>query len=347
VEFGGGGFGGYHFGGDVDTAYHIGPGYYNFVPIGRMGDPNLRGAIVNRNHNFSIINRTTNVTNINIGSNSGTNRFGQVRANGPSLSAVNAQSSRPVRTLRLTTAGGPGRASVQGNSLAVFAPRINSATVRQARPASVSRNIGQASFNRGDSITRPLAVTPSVRPAAPTPAEIQQAHLAQAHIPASAGVATTRTPVRSVNLIAQPPVVESHPTGAVNHTTTFHPQATANGTVPRAEQNFTGQPETQTHPVNRTTEHDRAPATTSSNRPENSTVVHHPTAETFHPQSTPPTSFHEERHETSHPEVEHRASAPHTEAHAEVSHPVSHPSGGGKPTAKPAAKKPAPDDKKP
>jgi hypothetical protein len=57
---------GFHFGGDVDVNFHIGAGCYNFVSLGDMGERNYRGRFVDRSRNFTIINNTTNITNINV-----------------------------------------------------------------------------------------------------------------------------------------------------------------------------------------------------------------------------------------------------------------------------------------
>src|SRR3984957_6600855 len=67
AEFGGGGgWATFHFGGDVDLSFNIGPGCYNFVRVGDMGYPNYRGHFLDRSRNFTVINNTTNITNINI-----------------------------------------------------------------------------------------------------------------------------------------------------------------------------------------------------------------------------------------------------------------------------------------
>ena len=206
AEFGGGGvFGGFHFGSDVDVNFHIGPGCYNFVAVGDLGNPNYRGAYLPRANNFVVINKTTNITNININktviNNYGTAgaaaNFRGVKANGPSIKDVNAQSRTPVQTVHLTAMNQPGRSNLQGGSLAVYAPALNPASMHQARPAQVARTIPHATFNRGDSVTKPLAVNASVRPTAPTAEEVQAAQTAQLHAPASARVVTAKTRVKT------------------------------------------------------------------------------------------------------------------------------------------------------
>ena len=191
---------GFHFGGDVDVNFHIGAGYNNFVRVEDMGERNYRGHFVNRSNNFAIINHTTNVTNINFrGNRGGGNAFAGISVGGPPINAVNAKARTHVQTVKLTTAAQPGPSALHGNSLAVFAPRINPATAQQSRPANVGQTIGHPTFNRGDSITKPLAVTANVRPPAPTPQAIQAAQQALAHVPASAKIATESTPFHAAN----------------------------------------------------------------------------------------------------------------------------------------------------
>ncbi len=188
---------GFHFGSDVDVSFDIGPGCYNFVNVDDMGYPNYRGRYVDRSRNYVIINRTTNITNINVNKNGGAGAgFRGVSVGGPSLAEVNARSRQRVATVQLTAASQPGRSTLQGNSLAVYAPRVNPATLHTARPAQVARTLAHPTFNRGNSITKPLAVTANVRPTAPTAAAIQAAKTAQSNAPATARIATAKTTVR-------------------------------------------------------------------------------------------------------------------------------------------------------
>jgi len=205
AEFGGPGVDvgiGFHFGGDVDVNFNIGAGCYNFVNIGDMGYPNYRGHFLDRSRNYTIINRTTNITNINVNKtviNNGTAgaAFRGVAVGGPSINEVNAHARQRIQTVQLTAANQPGQSSLQGNSLAVYAPRVDPASIKQARPARVAQTIAHPTFNRGDSITKPLEVTASVRPPAPSAAAIQAAEAAQLHAPAKARIATTKTRVKT------------------------------------------------------------------------------------------------------------------------------------------------------
>ena len=131
---------GFHFGSDVDVAFHIGAGCYNFVPVRDIGEPNYRGRFVPRENNYTVINRTTNITNITVNNvtvnNNGGNRtnFQGVTTGGREFNAINAQSRHPMQHYQLTAAQQPGRSTVQGNNLAVFAPQVNPASAQQAKP---------------------------------------------------------------------------------------------------------------------------------------------------------------------------------------------------------------------
>jgi hypothetical protein len=190
---------GFHFGNDVDVSFDIGAGCYNFLPVGDMGESNYRGRFANRGDNYGIINNTTNVTNINVNNNSGhgnaANNFRGVTAGGPSLKAVNAHSKQRIQTLQFTQASQPGKSALQGNSLAVFAPRMAPAAGQQAKPARVARSINHPTFNRGDSITKPLDITASVKTPSPTPHAIEAAQKAEANAPATAKIAMGNAPM--------------------------------------------------------------------------------------------------------------------------------------------------------
>ena len=206
----------FHFGNDVDVSFGIGPGFYNFVPVDRIGDPNLRGAIVDRHTNYGIINRTTNITNITINNNGpagAAGSFAAIRAGGPPIAEINRGQTR-IQTVQLAAAGQPGRSTLAGNSLAVYAPRFNPATATQARPAQVAGTVTKPQFNRGVSISHPMNVTRSITAPAATPQQVTAAKTALAHVPTSAKIATTKTHLKSppsTPLTALKPVVATAP----------------------------------------------------------------------------------------------------------------------------------------
>jgi hypothetical protein len=201
----------FHIGGDCDSYYGIGAGWYHFVPVNYLGAPNYRGHYANRHDNYAIINGTTNVTNLNVirnGAGSGPGGFAQVTNGGPSLAQVNAVAAAPVQQVRLTGASQPGATLLANNSLALFAPRVTPASGRGFQPSRVGGSLGQATINRGVDITRPFAATRNLPAPAPTPAQIQQAQFAQANVPSGARVVTASTPV---NPVLQRPLTNFQP----------------------------------------------------------------------------------------------------------------------------------------
>ena len=346
-----GGWSTFHFGSDVDVNFNIGAGCYNFVRIGDMGERNYRGRYLDRSRNFTVINNTTNITNININRaelNNGARNFRGVSVGGPTIGEVNAHSRTHIQTVQLMAANAPGRSAQQGNSLAVFAPRVNPTTQHQARPAQVSQTLAHPTFNRGDSITRPLAVTASVRPAAPSAQAIQAAQTAQLHAPNTARIATERTQVKTP---ITAPLSSLAPTAAVHHTATTtspgvnqfnsnaqHSPATAPYTGQSVNHPYTPPGEvkpTQTyHPQ---TEASPAPTYHPSNTP--SVQTYHPQtqanpAPTYHPSNTPSVqTYHPQTQAnpapTYHPSNTPPAQVYHTPAPTETYHPQveqSHPS---------------------
>ncbi len=182
---------GFSFGSDCDTAFGIGPGCYNFIPIGYIGNPYYHGYYLDRSRNFVVINQTRNVTNIRYYS--GRPVFGGVTVGGPSLAEVNAHSRTHIEQMHLAATGTAGRSTINGGTLNIYAPRVNPATVRQARPTTVARTLTGVKVNRGTSITHLPAVNAELRPAAPSEAAIRAAEEAQAKAPASAHIATAKT----------------------------------------------------------------------------------------------------------------------------------------------------------
>jgi len=216
---------GFHIGGDCDSYYGIGAGWYHFVPVSFLGSANYRGHYANPHDNYVIINRTTNVTNLNITPNAAGNgpasRFSNISAGGPSLALVNASSATPVQRVSLTNTSRPGGGGrLANNSLALFAPRVVSGASPAAQPARIGGSLGPATVNRGIDVTRPLAVNRNLAAPAPTAGQIQQAQLAQYSAPLHARVVTTSTsvtPVLHTPLSAMQPVAQASPVHAQNN----------------------------------------------------------------------------------------------------------------------------------
>jgi hypothetical protein len=193
IDFGGVGFG-FHIGGDCDTAYGIGPGYYHFLPVGYLGARDYHGYYRNRNDNFALIGNTRNVTNIVVTNRRGSGQFGRVNAGGPNFATVNAQSRTPVQRVQLARSSRVGGGRLSGNQLAVYAPRVSAAGAgANYRPRSVGRTLNNVQVNRGTNIAQPLAVNSRLRPAAASAQQIEAAHTAEGHASRNAGIATAGT----------------------------------------------------------------------------------------------------------------------------------------------------------
>jgi len=223
---------GFHIGGDVDDYYGIGPELYIFIPIGCVGYHDYHHWYHNRHDNYGLVNHTTNVTNINVtrgGAVQGAATFTHVTVGGPLVSQVDAASETPVTRASLAQAGSPKAASLSGNTLAVYAPRVTTAATA-ARPATVTATLGATTINRGTDIERPLAVNPHLAPAPASVEQITAARSALDSAPASAKVLTDASAVRPVfqgSLVtlkpAAAPAVVQQP-----HGYTFAPSAVYN-----------------------------------------------------------------------------------------------------------------------
>jgi hypothetical protein len=199
---------GFHIGGDCDSYYGIGAGWYNFLPIVYLGDDDYRGYYAHRYDNYRLINHTTNVTNLNVNRSEEEGNFGGVTLGGPSFLQANAQSQTPIQRANLAFTDRVGGGAVNGRSLELFAPRVDVGTLQSARPSALSRSISHVSVNRGTDISRPLLVTSRLSAGNPTPEQIQQAHSAQASAPAFAKVATMNSAIHSE---AGTPLTALHP----------------------------------------------------------------------------------------------------------------------------------------
>ena len=189
---------GFHIGGDCDSYYGIGAGWYNFVPVSCLGYRSYHGYYRNRRDNYALINHTINVTSINVKVNAGgAAGFSRVTTGGPMLAQVNAVAQTPVPRVSLFRSNRPGGGgTLAGNSLAIYAPRLNPG--RNGQPPRVAGTIGPAVINRGTDITRPLAVNRYLTPPPATEAQVQEARLALLQAPGKAKVLTDGAKVNPV-----------------------------------------------------------------------------------------------------------------------------------------------------
>jgi hypothetical protein len=140
------------FGFGVDAHFDIGPGFYSFVGVRDFGAPALGAVIVNREQNVTIINNTTNITNI-------TTNNSTVYTGGPNYTTLAARSSRPIPTLKLvrqTDAGairganGKILSHQSGNSLVVLAPHVTAPSGgKLPAPPHVARTLTAAKADHG------------------------------------------------------------------------------------------------------------------------------------------------------------------------------------------------------
>jgi hypothetical protein len=136
--------------GNVDVSFGIGPLYYNFIDIRYIGEPVLRGRLIEPSRNVTIINNTVNVTNITVNNTTVIN-------NGPDLTRVNQFSTRPIPRLTLQRetninneiAGHRGNLNrVNGNTLMVAAPAVKRSP-QKITPRQVKAKVDKPNFEKG------------------------------------------------------------------------------------------------------------------------------------------------------------------------------------------------------
>ena len=133
----------------VDSYYDIGPGSYTFVPVESFGEQSYVQRAVAPDQNVTIINQTTNVTNVTY--RTVENRT-TVYNEGPDIQIIEARSTAPVQRLKVerVTDGRAPRASVQrGGVLEMIAPVIASATQGGKAPAKVKERVQVQEMDRG------------------------------------------------------------------------------------------------------------------------------------------------------------------------------------------------------
>ena len=131
----------------ADNYYDIGPDQYRFVATREFGNREMGRTIVPHERNVTIINQTTNVTNITYSNTTVVN-------NGPSYDEMRTRSQQPIERLRLERDVNinlnveVGRPVVRGQVIAIPAPVI--AIGRPAeRPRTVKAAIGQTVVEHG------------------------------------------------------------------------------------------------------------------------------------------------------------------------------------------------------
>jgi len=130
-----------------DNYYDIGPDQYCFVATREFGAQRAESTILPPERNVTIVNQTTNVTNITYNNTTVVNE-------GPNYDEVHTQSREPMQRFRLernlsvdVNVEAP-RPLVRGDTVVVAAPVI-AAPVASERPLTVKQTIGQAAVDLG------------------------------------------------------------------------------------------------------------------------------------------------------------------------------------------------------
>ena len=141
----------------ADNYYDIGPGQYAFIPTNEFGRQLTPSEIVPRERNVTIINQTTNVTNI-------TYNNSVVVDRGPSYDELRARSHQPIERLRLERTQGfdDERPVIRGQVVALPTAEFHPAD-GTARPNRVVRTIVQPEVESGWSGIQDVQVAQKVQ----------------------------------------------------------------------------------------------------------------------------------------------------------------------------------------
>ena len=131
----------------ADNYYGIGPDQYRFVATREFGNKEIQRNVVPRERNVTIINQTTNVTNITYNNTTVVNQ-------GPNYDELQTRSQQPIERLRLERDVNVnlnvevGRPVVRGQVIAIPAPVIAIGRPAQ-RPRTVKAAIAQTVVEHG------------------------------------------------------------------------------------------------------------------------------------------------------------------------------------------------------
>ncbi|HEY5894583.1 MAG TPA: DUF6600 domain-containing protein [Chthoniobacterales bacterium] len=129
-----------------DNYYGVGPTAYVFLKTTNFGHDNYREAVLPQRENVSVINRTTNITNITINDR-------EVNNHGPQFDELNRVNNNRLQRYQLEyeaekQPGARYKTVAEGNRLQVFAPSARLKAVATATP-KVVRTIQNAQVDRG------------------------------------------------------------------------------------------------------------------------------------------------------------------------------------------------------
>src|SRR5437016_5269774 len=144
-----------------DSYYDVGPDQYCFVETKQFGAPRLENAVIPSARNVTIVNQTTNVTNITYDNTTIVNQ-------GPSYDEIRTRTQQPIERLRLErevniniNVGEP-RPVVRGQSIVVPAPLIARGQAVE-HPRRVKETIANVVVDRGWENTGDRQATEKVR----------------------------------------------------------------------------------------------------------------------------------------------------------------------------------------
>jgi hypothetical protein len=144
-----------------DGYYDVGPDQYSFVETKQFGAPRLENAVIPSERNVTIVNQTTNVTNITYNNTTIVNQ-------GPSYDEIRTQTQQPIERLRLErevniniNVGEP-RPVVRGQAIVIPAPLIARGQAVE-RPRRVKETITNVVVDRGWENTGDRQATEKVR----------------------------------------------------------------------------------------------------------------------------------------------------------------------------------------
>src|ERR1043166_7263641 len=131
----------------ADNYYDIGPEQYCFVASREFGAPRVQQTLLPPERSVTIVNHTTNVTNITYNNTTIVNE-------GPSYDELRSISREPVQRYRLERntnvdlAGGASRPEMRGETVVVAAPVIAQPAANE-RPRTVKQTIATATVDLG------------------------------------------------------------------------------------------------------------------------------------------------------------------------------------------------------
>jgi hypothetical protein len=214
----------------ADSYYDIDAGEYVFVPNEDIGDENIQRAVIPAERNVTIVNETTNVTNITYSNTTIVNE-------GPNFDQLRGRSRRPVERLRLQREFNADReqnprAVVSGETLQVITPLFNARVTE--RPHTSAPRIERANVEHlattGDQAEAARArqkMKSEATPPPDAPAKKFEKPVAAATPAApetTAAPVATATPVTSATVVMTPP---PRPSASIRPTFTPRPVATA------------------------------------------------------------------------------------------------------------------------